>query len=355
MSKQCSGENNNFPYVFKFNDTKALPYADDSLDESRADLHKSRLSIGNMNSSLLNNQSRTELEERKIFEIINDKKDLDFTRVLALMTKLNSTKYDDESLKNEDENIENNILSAIEKLSTNRDYDYKVSQKMFEFEKYLNYRIVKEIKPYSEGIDWIEKIFSRKRNFFENINEIQNLYTMFFLHPCIFRDYFECDDDINNFLLTKELLKGFKPLFKEMNTYSKRCLSIENVVYLNLFNMLLDIYFGKIAKIKKQKNITIENIFENDNSFLTDFMEIYFYDEFRKSILYDIFEKGLKDLNFHAKNNKQATSLKAEGNKSEESFKIGTLMNIFDFSNKAQDDKNLKVKILFFYCINKIK
>jgi hypothetical protein len=250
-----------------------------------------------------------------------------------------SDKYEDHKLDEQDTIIENSIKSALEKLHANKDYESDVAFNYFEFEKLLNFRMIKEIKPYYEPTSWIENLYSNN-NYLINVNEIQIIYNLFFLHPCIFRDFFLADDDTENFILTKELLKGFQPLFKEMNIYSKRCISMENVIYLNFFNMLLDVW---IIKISKNSNLTAENIFDNDNSFLTDFIEIYFYDEFRRSIFYDIFEKGLKDLNNLSRNKKQVNYKNAQ--KSEESLKISNLLNIFKYDLKAQDEKGMKVTI----------
>ena len=154
------------------------------------------------------------------------------------------------------------------------------------------------------------------------------------------------DDD--NYMLTKQLLSSFKPLFREMNTYSKRCLSMESIVYLNFFNMLLDIY---ITKVSNNHNINVDNIFDNDNSFLTDFIDIFFYDEFDKNLFFDIFDKALKELNIASKNKKQSIA-KSQGNKqSEEDIKIANLIKFFDYNKNAnQDDKALKV--YYFYKIN---
>jgi len=323
----------------------ALSGNPESKDEMQ-DLNTTILKASQRNLSMLNNtySKNSELEERRIFEIINENKNLDFTTVINLIRNLND-KYEDHKLDEQDQEIESSIRKALEKLYVNRDFEENVCKSFFEFEKVLNYRIIKEIRPYYEPATWVETFFKRKNNFI-NMNEVQIIYNLFFLHPCIFKDFFAVDDDETNFVLTKNLLKGFQPLFREMNTYSKRCMSIENVIYLNFFNMLLDVWISKVAK---NPNLNADNIFDNDNSFLADFIEIYFYDELRRSIFYDIFEKGLRDLNMLAKNKKQINM--KPNQKSEESMKIATLEKIFDF-NSMQDENKIRVNLNSFFCYN---
>jgi hypothetical protein len=322
----------------------ALSGNPESKDENQ-DLNTTILKASQRNLSMLNNtfSKNSELEERRIFEIINENKNLDFTTVVNLIRNLND-KYEDHKLDEQDQEIESSIRKALEKLYVNRDFEENVSKSFFEFEKVLNYRMIKEIRPYYEPATWVETFFKRKNNFI-NMNEIQIIYNLFFLHPCIFRDFFAVDDDETNFVLTKNLLKGFQPLFREMNTYSKRCMSIENVIYLNFFNMLLDVWISKVAK---NQNLNADNIFDDDNSFLADFIEIYFYDELRRSIFYDIFEKGLRDLNMLAKNKKQINM--KPNQKSEESIKIAILEKIFDF-NSMQDENKIRVNSNVFFLI----
>jgi len=346
LSKKCMSDQYDFPLSFpapiEISGLAAGGNFDDQ-DEKQQNLNASILNVSqNRNMSMLNNSTfirSNELEERKIFEIINENKNLDLTTVVNLIRNL-SDKYDDRKLDEQDIEIEDTIKKALEKLSVNKDFEDNVGSSYYDFEKILNYRIIKELRPYYEPATWVEGFF-RKKTSLINMNEVQILYNMFFLHPCIFRDFFAVDDDIVNFRLTKNLLKGFQPLFKEMNVYSKRCMSMENVIYLNFFNMLLDLW---IAKIAKNSELNAENIFDNDNSFLADFIQIYFYDGFNRSIFYDIFEKGLRDLNMLSKNKKQINS--KAGSKSDESLKISILEKIFDF-NVTQDDSKMKVFIQF--------
>jgi len=340
LSKKCLVENFDVPLVFPPLGDNSGSNGHEGQDE-KGDLNTSMLNVSRNQSMMGNNSTskNAELEERKIFEMINDNNGLDFNTLVNLIKNL-SDKYDDDKLDEQDQMIENSIRKALEKLYVNKDYDDNFAMNYFEYEKLLNYRIIKDLRPYFEPCSWVEGFFAKKNNLV-NLNEIQVIYNLFFLHPCIFRDFFAADDDVENFILTKDLMRGFQPLFKEMNNYSKRCISMENVIYLNFFNMLLDVWISKISKIP---TINAENVFDNDNSFLADFLEIYFYDEFRKSILYDIFEKGLRDLNILAKNKKQISS--KPGEKSEESLKISNLLNVFEYSRKSQDEKGIKVNLI---------
>lgn len=337
LSKKCMQDNFEYPLTFQPPaENNALLTNPDNQDENQ-ELNNSIVNVTQRNQSMLNNtfSKNSELEERKIFEIINENKNLDLTTVVNLIRNL-SDKYEDHKLDEQDQVIESSIRKALENLCYNKDFEDKVIKNYLEFEKILNYRMIKEMKPYPQTAEWLESFFKRKNNFIYT-NEIQIIYNLFFLHPCIFKDFFAVDDDEENFLLTRSLLKGFQPLFKEMNIYSKRCMSIENIIYLNFFNMLLDVWISKIAK---NPDLNADNIFDNDNSFLADFIEIYFYDEFRHSILYDIFQKGLRDLNMLSKNKKQISN--KNNQKSEESMKIAMLEKIFDF-NVTQDESKMKV------------
>jgi hypothetical protein len=65
-------------------------------------------------------------------------------------------------------------------------------------------------------------------------------------------------------------------------------------------------------------------------------MDAYFYDEFKRCIFFDVFEKALKDLNVISKN-KKLSNVKSANNKNDERSKI-----FFNLNSIIQDDKNVK-------------
>lgn len=342
--------------LFKFNSTDDVQEEDeaktgDDLDKSginkssnNISLNTSSNNINNNNSSGLVNNSNYEMEERKIFEIINSGRNLDFTQIVNLVSKLND-KYDDQKLNQLDEDMQDQIVKALENLKKGEDFNSDNQNLIYDLDKLLNFRIIKELRPSLDDCSWIDDIFQKKKRLNENINEIQTLYTLFYLHPCIFTDLFEVNDDTPNFMLVKDLIRGFQPMFKELNTYSKRCISMDNIVYMNFFNMLIDIFVKKIEIHNKNTtnsmNLTPDNIFDNDTTFFPQFMDVYFYDEFKRCIFFDVFEKALKDLNIIAKN-KKTINIKSAGNKSEESIKIVNLLSVLD-GGRIQEEKNIKV------------
>lgn len=86
------------------------------------------------------------MEERKIFEIINSPQKLDFTKIVILLSKLDD-KYDDQKLNQQDEDMQEQIVKALENLKKGEDFNADNQQNIYKLEKFLNFRVIKELKP----------------------------------------------------------------------------------------------------------------------------------------------------------------------------------------------------------------
>ena len=99
----------------------------------------------------------------------------------------------------------------------------------------------------------------------ENISEVERVLTLFYLHPCY---YTELVDGIS----TEEyvdFINGIKHLYKELNQYNKKSESLDNMLFMSTFRILVDVDFNNVKEI--------ENMFLDQKSFSELMLGLYFY------------------------------------------------------------------------------
>jgi hypothetical protein len=84
-------------------------------------------------------------------------------------------------------------------------------------------------------------------------------------------------------------MDGIKYIFTDLYTYSQKCVSLDNIIYLSFFNTLLEKEVNAFHK-------DLDNLYITQKSFSEYFLERYFYNKFSKNILVEIFSSSLISL-----------------------------------------------------------
>jgi hypothetical protein len=242
----------------------------------------------NNNNNNNNSGGKNEaIDERQILAILsNNPKKMDYKEICTIIKNL-SSKYDYKELKSLDKELEKKLSEGIRKIGLN--CDSLNADKYINLDKLLTTRFkqVKVPKYEEKKKDIPDKILN-------NIDQIENIYTLFYLHPCYLRDYFreyneKTKVNSSNFYL---FLNGLKPLFNDLLIYSQKCESLSNITFLSMYKIV--IHYEIEHHQEKIKNI--DNLYIKELSFAEQMIECYFYNSFGKSILLDIFENTLKEV-----------------------------------------------------------
>lgn len=98
-----------------------------------------------------------------------------------------------------------------------------------------------------------------------NINEIERVFTLFYLHPCYYLELLEGinPDDLVDFI------SGIKFLYRDINVFNKKCESLDNMLFISTFRILVDMDFNNVKDF--------DNIFLDQKSFTELMLCLYFY------------------------------------------------------------------------------
>ncbi len=98
-----------------------------------------------------------------------------------------------------------------------------------------------------------------------NINEIERVFTLFYLHPCYYIELLEGanSDEIVDFIC------GIKYLYRDINQFNKKCESMDNMLFISAFRILVDMDFNNVRDF--------ENIYLDQKSFTELMLCLYFY------------------------------------------------------------------------------
>ena len=98
-----------------------------------------------------------------------------------------------------------------------------------------------------------------------NINEIERVFTLFYLHPCYYLDLLDgaSPDEVSDFIC------GIKFLYRDINKFNKKCESLDNMLFIASFRILVDMDFSNVRDF--------DNIFMDQNSFTELMLSLYFY------------------------------------------------------------------------------
>lgn len=234
------------------------------------------------------NNKRPALDERYLLARLNNKNDnTNFKELSTIITNLES-KYDDEELEKKDQELNDLIIGGLNKIQTNS--EQLDIDKFMHVDKLMSLRF-RNIKapPKKYSKNEIPPII------LNNMHEIEKIYTLYYLHPCYFRDFFGKSNNSNiNSSNFKHFMNGIKPLFTDIHQYSKKSESLSNIVYLTIFNQLIE-------PDAENYNSKIDELYIKQVSFVEVIIESYFYNQFNRSVLLDVFDKSLRDLYAHCK------------------------------------------------------
>ncbi len=98
-----------------------------------------------------------------------------------------------------------------------------------------------------------------------NINEIERVLTLFYLHPCYYIELLEGanSDEIVDFI------SGIKFLYRDINVFNKKCESMDNMLFISAFRILVDMDFNNVRDFN--------DIFLDQKSFTELMLCLYFY------------------------------------------------------------------------------
>jgi alpha-tubulin suppressor-like RCC1 family protein len=269
------------------------------------------------------------IDERYILARLDDKTPVTNFKELFMLIESNDLKYSDAKLISKDEELQYAIIEGLGKIQANN--SSISTEKFVHVDKLLTIRFrnmkVPTKPPQKKGVP--DEILN-------NLTEIEKIYTLFYLHPCFFKDYFEEEITPINF---PEFLQGIRPLFSDLQSFSQKSESLDNVVFLTFFKLLIE------CDVKIYKG-DIDKLYSKLNSYSELLIESYFYNSFGRSILLDIFEKSMKDLysiclNYAYKN---TFKKKTKGGESKEEAEIiqtfKSLKSMFLNSRSLKDEKD---------------
>jgi len=269
-------------------------------------------------------------------------------------------KYLDQNLLYRDEDFQKEIMDKIKKLNLAG----------FSSDKYVHYDMMLNlrIKDINKKLNYNNHQCS-ENEIFTCLDEIEKIYTLFYVHPCLFKEYFEKEIDVSDF---PSFMTGIKSLFTELQSYSRKAESMDNIIYLSFFKMLIKNDFLNCGKALDQLYIK--------NSYAEQLLEIYFYNRYGKNVLLSVFEKSFHELyelcvnkiqyeEQHNRNDKGAinrmfTSIKTifakqpRGGTDFENFTKENLTEIVNVMKIFMNDfeKNItKFPKYIFYCLTRIK
>jgi alpha-tubulin suppressor-like RCC1 family protein len=245
-------------------------------------------------SNLVTNISKTEMvqddrkekkkdvDERYIqTKLIENKPVSSYKELEHLILNDDESKFGDEELKRRDLQLQYAIEEGFKKIENNNGSITTVHY--IEYNQLFTLRL-NEIKVKEPHIGR-EKY--NPPEIFNNISEIEKIFTLFYLHPCYLKDYFE-DDKIktSNF---SEFLTGLRPMFTDLHRFSRKSESLDNIVYLTICKLVIEFD-------ARNYNYEIDSLFLKNKSYAEQLIELYFFNEYGRSILFDIFDKTFNEV-----------------------------------------------------------
>ena len=279
----------------------------------------------NEENTIIGNK-KNQIDERFILARLEDKHTIPSFKELIVIIENDDRKYSDKNLIERDNDLQNQIIEGLNKLAANN--EVLDTEKYIHLDKLLTLRMRHMKVPLNT-----QTRPDIPLDILNNMNEIEKIYTLFYLHPCFFKDYFEDEILPSNFYI---FMNGIKPLFTELQTFSSKSENYDNIVFLTFFKILID------CDLKVYKK-DIDKLYLKLNSYLELLIEKYFYNNFEKSILLEIFEKSLKDLynvcKIHANKN---MNKKLKGTNQNTIFNtIKSLKTIFIDPNMIKNEKDV--------------
>lgn len=102
----------------------------------------------------------------------------------------------------------------------------------------------------------------------QNISEIEKVFTLFYLHPCYYLDLVE-GNSAEEF---QDFINGIKYLYKEINQYNKKAESLDNMLFMSTFRILVEIDLSNFKDL--------DNMFMDQKSLSELMLGLYFFNVF---------------------------------------------------------------------------
>jgi hypothetical protein len=167
-------------------------------------------------------------------------------------------KYEDKVLNKADESFQIKFmtqLKSIRDLSNNSIRESYMSVVRLQIMRIRQLAAPKKIKVTNE----IPNIVM------ENISEIEKAFTIFYLHPCTYAELVEGlgPEEYIDFI------NGIKFLYKELNQYNKKSESLDNMLFMSTFRILVEIDLNSVKEL--------DNLFVDQKSLSELMLSLYFY------------------------------------------------------------------------------
>lgn len=235
--------------------------------------------------------------ERVFLSRLKDKYNIPSYEELVFLIQNQNSKYDDNKIISNDENYQK-ILQ--EKFDNNR--LLLISKANINAINFIHLQQMIKIRMNTIAPKALKKLGAIENKLNDSIDcgvdEIQKLYTLFYLHPCLFKNIF-----INsNYESFSKFFYGVLPLFHDLTTYTNKSVNYDIIIYLTFSKIIIknEIESFKIIRdnsIENQKaepfEKVVDNLYTKSNSKSEIVFEPYFTNDLGRSILFDIFRNTL--------------------------------------------------------------
>jgi len=164
-----------------------------------------------------------------------------------------------------------------------------------------------------------------------NLNEISRIYSLFYTHPCIF---YKCIDgmSINEF---EKFFEGLKPLFQEINCLNKKCVNLDNTIFLSFFKIII----GQDLKIVQNN---VDMLYLERTSYARVLLNLYFFNYYGRSVLLDLFRNSLLSLYSICEiYSKDLTSKNDKNNKNKNNYNFDIFNKLLSFVEGTDTNKGI--------------
>ena len=294
---------------------------------------------------------KNQVGERVFLSRLKDKYNIPTYDELILLILNQNQKYEDLKLISIDENyqkillekFENNRLLLISKTNIN-------ANNFIHLQQILKLRM-NAIAPKAQRS--LTSMKNPLKNSIEcGLDEIQKIYTLFYLHPCLFKNYF-----LNtSYEAFSRFYSGVLPLFEDLSTYTNKSVNYDIIIYLTFSKLIIKNELESYKRLRDNAIVSaqtdpfdklIDNLYTKGNSKAEILFEPYFNNYLGRSILFDIFKSTLQLIKDHCLSIIQKIK-KDQFNVTVNDY-VSRINELFVAQNTTEDDglgKNKEIEIL---------
>lgn len=207
---------------------------------------------------------KPQMDERHIISLVKSKKNISIKEIFVIMSLIQfiveniDKKYEDKRLTQYDVSFQTDfmiLLKSIVDLNNNTIRELYMSVVRLQIMRIRQLGAPKKIRGKTDIPNIIKNNFS----------EIERVFTLFYLHPCYYLDLVEgiSAEELNDFI------NGIKHLYKEINQYNKKAESLDNMLFISTFRILLEIDLNNFKDL--------DNMFMEQKSLSELMLGLYFY------------------------------------------------------------------------------